>query len=264
VAVTSDSSHLYVSLAGGGNVAGFAIASDGGLTPVAGSPFEARSNPAAVMVTPDQGPVARFSATVASPGLASKFDGSASSDADGTVVRYSWRFGDGSGVGNGGPKPSHTYGAAGSYKVTLTVTDDGGCSTRRVFTGQTMSCNGSAAAHVTQTVNVSATRCAGRRATIEGGARADRLAGTGARDVILGGSGNDRILAGGGADFVCAGAGNDRIVGGGGNDRLFGGRGNDHLLGGAGNDRITAGSGRDRVAAGRGNDRIFSRDSRAT
>ena len=52
------------------------------------------------------------------------FDGSASTDLDGTIVSYSWDFGDGA-TGTG-VSPSHTYGAAGSYVVSLTVTDDDG------------------------------------------------------------------------------------------------------------------------------------------
>jgi len=52
------------------------------------------------------------------------FDGSASSDSDGTIVSYDWDFGDGN-TGSG-ESPSHTYGVAGTYTVTLTVTDDDG------------------------------------------------------------------------------------------------------------------------------------------
>ncbi|WP_235498881.1 PKD domain-containing protein, partial [Arthrobacter sp. Leaf234] len=52
-------------------------------------------------------------------------DGSASSDADGTVASYSWNFGDGS-AAKTGATASHTYGAAGTYSVVLTVTDDKG------------------------------------------------------------------------------------------------------------------------------------------
>ncbi|MBW2257119.1 MAG: PKD domain-containing protein, partial [Deltaproteobacteria bacterium] len=50
------------------------------------------------------------------------FDGSGSSDNDGTLVDYSWDFGDGN-IGTG-VSPSHTYAAGGTYTVTLTVTDD--------------------------------------------------------------------------------------------------------------------------------------------
>jgi len=50
------------------------------------------------------------------------FDGTGSYDLDGTVVSYSWDFGDGT-FGTG-PTPSHTYLLGGTYTVTLTVTDD--------------------------------------------------------------------------------------------------------------------------------------------
>src|SRR5262249_11564342 len=52
------------------------------------------------------------------------FDGRASSDADGTVVSYAWTFGDGQ-TGSGA-QPTHSYAAAGTYLVRLTVTDDDG------------------------------------------------------------------------------------------------------------------------------------------
>ena len=54
------------------------------------------------------------------------FDGSGSYDPDGTIVSYDWNFGDGN-TGSG-VSPSHTYAAAGSYIVNLTVTDDDGAS----------------------------------------------------------------------------------------------------------------------------------------
>jgi PKD repeat protein len=53
-----------------------------------------------------------------------KFDGSDSSDPDGTIVAYDWDFGDGS--SGSGAMPTHTYTVDGTYKVTLTVTDDMG------------------------------------------------------------------------------------------------------------------------------------------
>ena len=49
---------------------------------------------------------------------------STSSDPDGSIVSQHWDFGDGT-TGSGG-NPSHTYGAARTYTVTLTVTDNGG------------------------------------------------------------------------------------------------------------------------------------------
>ena len=42
----------------------------------------------------------------------------------GTIVQYSWNFGDGS-TGTG-PISSHTYSAVGTYTITLTITDDSG------------------------------------------------------------------------------------------------------------------------------------------
>lgn len=47
-----------------------------------------------------------------------------SSDADGAIVSRSWDFGDGQDATTANPE--HTYAAAGSYEVTLTVTDDEG------------------------------------------------------------------------------------------------------------------------------------------
>jgi PKD repeat protein len=57
-------------------------------------------------------------------GAAVSFDGTGSSDPDGTIVTYEWYFGDGS-TGSG-PTPSHTYEVAWIYDVTLTVTDNTG------------------------------------------------------------------------------------------------------------------------------------------
>ena len=45
---------------------------------------------------------------------------------DGSIVSWSWDFGDGNTSTD--QNPSHTYGASGTYAVTLTVTDDGGLS----------------------------------------------------------------------------------------------------------------------------------------
>ena len=71
---------------------------------------------------PNVVPVSLFSAS--SVDLLASFNGSGSSDSDGTVVSYGWNFGDGS-TGTG-VSAQRTYGAAGTYTVTLTVTDDDG------------------------------------------------------------------------------------------------------------------------------------------
>ena len=70
----------------------------------------------------NQPPNATYSATCAD--LACSFDGTASSDSDGTITSFAWDFGDGS-TGTGGTA-THTYSAAGTYSTRLVVTDDGG------------------------------------------------------------------------------------------------------------------------------------------
>jgi PKD repeat protein len=59
-------------------------------------------------------------------GVPITFDGTGSSDPDGSIVSYDWDFGDGTVETDAGPTPSHTYAAEGTYNVTLTVTDDAG------------------------------------------------------------------------------------------------------------------------------------------
>jgi hypothetical protein len=70
--------------------------------------------------TPIADPNGPYMGTV---GEAVQFDGSGSSDPDGTVVDYLWDFGDGN-IGTG-VNPTHTYATANLFTVTLTVTDDG-------------------------------------------------------------------------------------------------------------------------------------------
>ncbi len=70
----------------------------------------------------NQAPVASFTSTPTNLSVA--FDGSGSSDPDGDTLTYAWTFGDGS-TGTG-VSPSHTYAAAGTYSVQLTVSDPSG------------------------------------------------------------------------------------------------------------------------------------------
>jgi hypothetical protein len=60
------------------------------------------------------------------------FDGAASSDPDGDTLTFSWNFGDGSTAA--GSAPSHVYAEAGSFVVTLTVTDGHGGESARSTT----------------------------------------------------------------------------------------------------------------------------------
>jgi YVTN family beta-propeller protein len=110
----------------------------------------------AIAIVPNQPPHAAFSST-ATPELGVAFDASGSTDSDGSVARYDWDFGDGDTAANAGASPNHTYAQAGTYQVTLTETDNEGCSLDFVFTGQTAYCNGSNVARVTHTVTVGGT-----------------------------------------------------------------------------------------------------------
>lgn len=53
------------------------------------------------------------------------FDGTASFDPDGTIVDYTWNFGDGATI-SGMATTTHTYNVESTFRVTLTVTDDQG------------------------------------------------------------------------------------------------------------------------------------------
>nr|NIO70718.1 PKD domain-containing protein [Anaerolineae bacterium] len=77
---------------------------------------EGNQPPAAILSGPTSGLV----------GETLSFSGAGSADDDGRIVSYAWDFGDG--TTGGGIDVTHSYNAAGSYQVTLTVTDDGGLS----------------------------------------------------------------------------------------------------------------------------------------
>ena len=73
-------------------------------------------------VEPNQAPTASFTFTC--DGAQCAFDGTASTDPDGSLVSYDWDFGDG-GTATG-TKPNHDFVTSGTRDVTLTVTDDQG------------------------------------------------------------------------------------------------------------------------------------------
>lgn len=156
-AVTPDGSRLYVANATGDNVTGFAIAADGGLAALPGSPYAlgvAAPDVWSIAISPDQPPEAAFAAADAISGAPTTFDASASTDRDGEIARYEWDFGDGATAATGSPTASHAYASPGVYRVKLTLTDDEGCSTAFVHTGQTASCNGGPTAAVEHDVAV--------------------------------------------------------------------------------------------------------------
>jgi PKD repeat protein len=76
----------------------------------------------------NQSPVSMFTYTPPTPGVGEyvQFNGLASRDPDGSISTYAWSFGDGStGVD---PVPWYRYLSAGTYTVSLTVTDNRGAS----------------------------------------------------------------------------------------------------------------------------------------
>ena len=93
------------------------------VTAVAYDDVGAATTSAAVNVNINSVPVANpggpYSGT---PGQLIQFNGSASTDTDGTIWTYSWIFGDG--TTGSGATPTHAYSAAGTYTVTLTVSDN--------------------------------------------------------------------------------------------------------------------------------------------
>jgi alpha-tubulin suppressor-like RCC1 family protein len=95
---------------GGGAEYSVILAADGGTPP------------------PNSAPVASFTSSCS--GLTCTFDGTASTDSDGSVVAYRWSFGDGT-QSNAAATTSHAFAAAGTYTVSLVVTDDDGATGER-------------------------------------------------------------------------------------------------------------------------------------
>jgi YVTN family beta-propeller protein len=162
VAITPDGQRAYVANAGDDDVSIIDTATN---TSDPNDDIAVGNTPQGIAITPNQPPQAALSAArdsaaaangetfVAEVGEEVSFDASASTDPDGEVATYAWDFGDGEQAVNG-PAQAHAYNSPGTYTATLTLTDDEGCSTEFVFTGQTASCNGSDVAEATQKVKV--------------------------------------------------------------------------------------------------------------
>ena len=131
------------------------------------------SGPDAVAITPDQAPVATLTVEPGVAGNPTNFDASQSVVPSSSVAEYIWNFEDGSSlVSTTTPTTSYTYSVGGSYDATVTVVDQDEAdavatstpptpdatlitaATTQVFTGQTVSLNGSTSAQASQTVNV--------------------------------------------------------------------------------------------------------------
>jgi PKD repeat protein len=109
------------------------------------------SDTVTVSVAENQPPSASATAnrTSAKVDEAVAFDGSASSDSDGTITSYEWAFDDGT-IATG-PTATHRYSSTGTYNATLTVTDDNGATSTAEVTVEVTT-------NVAPTVSISANR----------------------------------------------------------------------------------------------------------
>ena len=139
VAISPDGKSAYVTSQGSNFISQFDVGADGTLSPKSPPTVAGVAIPTLVAFTPDQAPVAQ--ATVSSATKAASFDGSASTDPDGSIAGYEWNFGDGQSAT--GAKVDHSYSKPGTYTATLTVSDQIGCSTRTIWQGWWAYCNGS-------------------------------------------------------------------------------------------------------------------------
>ena len=125
------------------------IGPGGDLTPLGSTVLWKSGEPTRPQFLPHPAPVASFLIKRGAPGGISEFSAVGSARA----TRFDWDFGDGTVEKNGGPLTTHIYRSAGIYRATLTVADAQGCSTQQIYTGQSTTCPGGAAAAMTGIVD---------------------------------------------------------------------------------------------------------------
>ncbi len=151
---------------------------------------------------------------------------------------------------------AHAYAEAGTYALTVCVTDDDGgtdCADGSVIAAP-VDDNGCT---VTGTDEPDFLVGTSGDDVICGAGGNDVILGLGGDDVILAGDGHDLVLAGSGDDRVDAGAGNDTVLAGSGRDEVDGGDGNDVLSGDGSNDVLRGGNGSDLLIGGSGDDELY-------
>jgi YVTN family beta-propeller protein len=150
IAITPDGSRAYVTNEASGDVSVI----DTVANQVIGGPIKVGGTPFGIATPPAQAPLASFKALRARPGVPVRFDAAGSTDPDGTISLYTWDFGDRGVAAQAVPRTSHTYLRPGRYIASLRLTDNEGCSTSLIFTGQTAFCNGQASAQTSQAIRV--------------------------------------------------------------------------------------------------------------
>lgn len=120
-------------------------------------PTTTQNTPTDVAITPDQAPLAFFTASPVLSSLQVDFNASSSQSPTGIITNYAWNFGDGTPIVNTAfPTITHQYAVPGTYVVTLTVTNTAGTSTFLTFTGQIVSRNGGPTAVMTLPITLPA------------------------------------------------------------------------------------------------------------
>jgi PKD repeat protein len=140
----------------------------------------------------NQSPTASF--TFSCTDLTCSFNGSASSDPDGSISSYSWNFGDG--TTGSGATTSKTYASGGTRTVTLTVTDNGGATGSQSQSVTTTAPGGSISLSVQMTktqgvnyANLSWSGTSGSTDVFRNGTKITTVSGTTYRDNLGRGSG---------------------------------------------------------------------------
>jgi DNA-binding beta-propeller fold protein YncE len=149
VAISPDGKSAYV--AGATKVSAFSFSPTAALTS-RGTDVTLLGQSAGIAVSPNLAPIATFEPVPSPAESDTHFLGALANDADGSISKWHWSFGDG--ASSDEASPAHPYAQPGSYTVTLTVTDAEGCSAQPVFTGQTISCAGGYSASQSHTIQV--------------------------------------------------------------------------------------------------------------
>lgn len=118
------------------------------------SPVEVGSASFGIAIAPGQAPSAHLNVTSAPAGKATLFDAAGSSANGASIAHFDWSFGDGTNAITTVDHTSHVYTRPGTYAASVTEVGADGTSVRTVFTGQTVSNNGSGSAEAHTSLRV--------------------------------------------------------------------------------------------------------------